>query len=612
MSEDRADDVSRLAGAISDGVDVDWRGEVARRPDLEATYAQLVKLETIARASRAAGVDPAAMTVDTTEPMTPTTDPPDRLPFEHWGPLKLIERLSGGGFGDVYRAHDASLDVEVALKLWHPVESDAVSEDDFLTEARRLARVRHENVLVVHGVAKFEGRAGMWTDLLRGQTLESYLEREGPIGAREAALIGIDLCNALAAMHKAGIIHRDVKTFNVMREQGGRIVLVDFGTAAEHAHEHVVGETGTFRGTPMTMAPEQFDHRHAGAPTDIYGLGVLLYRLVTGQYPVEGSSVYEIIGKHQGGLRVPLLDLRPDLPVGFVQVVEKAIATDPAQRYASAGAMQAALAGVMGVDPGASAPHPRGAGWRDRVRIRRPQLAAAVTVAAVVVVAMILLSNRRPANVPSESADAPDRSVVESATPADPEAPAPAPPLTASVRLFRTAPQGDEPLLTGATVHPGDGLSLEIQGSDAMHVYVLSEDQNGETFVLFPLAGLDLQNPLPSGRSHRLPGVIDGQRVNWKVTSAGGEETLIVIASRVPQRGLEQEIEGFPAATRDQPVVYGRVSEEAMSTLRGIGGLGSAGPNGAAGASHLSEVLSGVSVADRSDLWLWQIQLENP
>ena len=102
-----------------------------------------------------------------------------------------------------------------------------------MNEARRLARLRHEHVVQVYGAEEHDGRVGLWTELVRGESLEEIVQRSGPLGAREAALVGLDVCAALAAVHGAGLLHRDVKAQNVMREGGGRIVLMDFGTGED-------------------------------------------------------------------------------------------------------------------------------------------------------------------------------------------------------------------------------------------------------------------------------------------------------------------------------------------------------------------------------------------
>src|SRR5204862_4304214 len=189
-----------------------------------------------------------------------------------WAHLTLLERLGGGTFGEVYRAWDRQLEREVALKLLKgvPGQGDDPEPSRITREGRLLARVRHPNVITVHGVDVHEGRVGLWMELLRGQTLEQQLNTRGAFGAREAALVGIDLCRALAAIHAAGLLHRDVKAENVIREDGGRIVLMDLGTGREIDRSL----TSDLAGTPLYLAPELFSGGTAGERTDLYSLGV--------------------------------------------------------------------------------------------------------------------------------------------------------------------------------------------------------------------------------------------------------------------------------------------------------------------------------------------------
>ncbi|MCX6629880.1 MAG: serine/threonine-protein kinase, partial [Candidatus Solibacter sp.] len=167
-----------------------------------------------------------------------------------WGPFELREQVGQGGFGEVYRAWDPKLQREVAVKLLLASRtSGAGAYESVLREARLTAKVRHPNVVSVHGVELHEGRVGFWTDFVRGKTLAALLAGQGSFGAREAALIGIELCGALGAVHAAGLLHRDIKPGNVMREEGGRILLMDFGLTHEAAG-------GGFGGTLPYMAPE--------------------------------------------------------------------------------------------------------------------------------------------------------------------------------------------------------------------------------------------------------------------------------------------------------------------------------------------------------------------
>ena len=159
-------------------------------------------------------------------------------------------------------------------------------------------------------------------------------------------------------------------------------------------------------------------------------------------------------------------------------------------------------------------------------------------------------------------------------------------------------------------MEPGDKLYLELTGDDAMNVYVFNQDEKGSVFVLFPLPGLDMANPLPPKQSNRLPGSRQGVPESWQVTSAGGSEELFVVASRTPLAALEQELAAVPRARPGAPVQLG---DELLHTLRGIGGMEPSEVEPTK-APRLSEVLAKVSEdpARSKDLWVWQTRLANP
>jgi eukaryotic-like serine/threonine-protein kinase len=262
-----------------------------------------------------------------------------------WGPLELRRTIGRGRFGTVYVAWDPGLEREVALKILRGAgQSTAV-----IQEARLLARVRHPNVVTVYGVDRDQNAVGLWMELVEGLTLKQVLAVQGVLGAHEAALIGIDLCRAVGAVHNAGLLHRDIKLQNVMREQGGRIVLMDFG-AGEVRSEPTSGSQRV-TGTPVYVAPEIFGGAPATIASDVFSVGVALYHLVTLRYPVEGKTVEEVAAAHAKGEIIPLSDRRPNLPGSFARVVESALERDPARRYRSSGAMQQDLVSALELDP---------------------------------------------------------------------------------------------------------------------------------------------------------------------------------------------------------------------------------------------------------------------
>ena len=274
-----------------------------------------------------------------------------------WGEFRLLSELGRGGFGRVYHAWDPTLTRDIALKVVRlPDDTQAAAA---LNEGRMLARVRHRNVVTVYGAQRIGDEVGVWMELIRGRHLSQVIREHGPMGAEEATVIGISLCQALAAVHGAGLLHRDVKANNVMRESGGRIVLMDFGTGRETES----ALAGDLAGTPVYMAPEVIDGGPASTRSDLYSVGVLLYYVVTGEYPVAGRSLLELTLAHRRGERRLLADRRPDLPDGFIRTVERVLAPDPANRPASAGAMMrdltSALPGPIGPESlGLAVPNP--------------------------------------------------------------------------------------------------------------------------------------------------------------------------------------------------------------------------------------------------------------
>ncbi|HVN75772.1 MAG TPA: protein kinase [Thermoanaerobaculaceae bacterium] len=342
----------RIAEAIADETPVLWDADADATPEERLRLEKLKALEAVASAYRS--LHASAPAGEDSSPSGGRHDAAREAALFAWGHLRVLEKLGDGSFGEVFRAYDPLLDLEVALKLRRAEDAaPAAARRHFIQEARRLARVRHPNVVTVHGADVHDGRVGMWTDLVTGHTLEEWIGQEGPLSAEEAALIGLDLCRALAAVHKAGLVHGDVKTTNVMRERGGRIVLMDFGAGREIAvGGGRAGAAGTL-GTPIVMAPEVLHGQTPSPGSDIYSLGVLLYRLVSGRYPVEAATLQELQERHGRGAVSPLRDTRPDLPAEIAAVIGRAMAPAPGGRYASAGAMEHALLGWLAAGRGA-------------------------------------------------------------------------------------------------------------------------------------------------------------------------------------------------------------------------------------------------------------------
>ena len=208
-----------LGTEVSDGASVDWDLVAGSAPNDEARTLvnNLKRLEAVIQGHRSAASEPAS-------------EPPDpgASSTRHWRHFVLFESVGAGAFGTVYRAWDTKVDREVALKLLSAGGSTSRSP---LSEARHLARIRHPNIVTVYGAEQDQEVVGIWMEFIQGETLAAMIRNRGPMSAREVVGIGVDLCRALSALQGASLLHRDIKAHNVMREVGGRIVLMDFSGA---------------------------------------------------------------------------------------------------------------------------------------------------------------------------------------------------------------------------------------------------------------------------------------------------------------------------------------------------------------------------------------------
>ena len=571
-----------VAGSILNGAAVDWDGVKQQTSDATAgkVVTELQTLERIAAFHRERAAEPP-----TDEP----TAPVDVGPLGRWGHLTLLERIDKGSFGSVFRARDPKLQTDVALKLAALRDGVAIDPAGALTEARLLARVRHPNVVRVHGVDVIDGHVGIWMELVDGESLAALLRRQGPLSAREAALIGADLCHALAAVHRAGLIHGDVKARNVMREAGGRTVLMDFGTGKEIGVRPASPASGLdLAGTPLYLAPEVFLGEQRSKLGDIYGLGVLLYHLVTNQYPVEGRTRAEVETAHARGVRSRLRDVRPDLPVAFVDAVERAIAVDRRDRFQSAGAFEAALSQFLGRRAPMPGPWP---------------LAAAVVAVAAVIGVIVVVGRREPRSVPEPAATQPAQAGAPSRSSAA---------YRIDTALYTTRDGGATRLRFGDRVATGDKLFAQLRVSAPTYVYIVNEDDRGESFLLFPLPGQAADNPIAPGGPTRVPGTHGGD-VSWKITTTGGREHFLIFASPERLQAFEEVFAALPRPSFDRPAISARLSNETVSKLRGVGGLGAEPVQQTSlglATIFTSPLTDGEETA--SGLWVRQLTVENP
>ncbi len=523
------------AGQISSGVPVDWNKvqDQVSTSDEAAVVEELRSLERFAQITEA----------------IPAT----------WGRFQIVSEIGRGTFGTVYCAIDPTLRLEVALKVIRSrIPGIPIDQDKALDEARRLVKVKHPNVVRAYGAELIDNEVGLSMELVKGQTLDEIVTRQAPFSANEAAVIGIDVCRALAAVHRADILHGDIKAHNVMREQGGRTVLMDFGTG-RRLHREPARPGNDFAGTPLYIAPEVFAGRPRTPGSEIYSLGVLLYFLVTGSYPIEGDSRTVIERLHdQSARRKPLRDVRPDLPDVFIRVVEQATAESPDQRFRSAGELEAALVRVLA--PASDVAQT----WRKLALV-----AASIAVVATAWFTGNRMLTQRPPGEAVTIAVSPQEAVASTPTPGTTSST----PYRIESAFYRETGGRVERLRPGASLTAGDALSLQVQTSIPMYLYVVNEDEQGESYLLFPLPGHALQNPLPPGQRHRLPNMQNGELLSWQVTSSGRREHFLIVASPERSTNFDELFATLPQPARGRPLHNAKLSTEALGLLRSVGGL---------------------------------------
>ncbi|MGW4650521.1 protein kinase domain-containing protein, partial [Kitasatospora sp. NPDC004289] len=216
---------------------------------------------------------------------------------------KLTERVGGGGMGDVWRAEDAVLEREVAVKIMHPgLLEDRNFTERFRREARILATLKHPGIVHVHdygepGEGEGERIAYIVMEFIDGKPLNEVLTADGPMVPAKALGLMADALDALHAAHQRDIVHRDIKPSNLMLRSDGGVTVTDFGIAHAMAGTKIT-TTNSVLGTALYIAPEQADGGSSSPASDLYSLGVVAFELLTGQLPFTGETVLEIVLKH--------------------------------------------------------------------------------------------------------------------------------------------------------------------------------------------------------------------------------------------------------------------------------------------------------------------------
>jgi eukaryotic-like serine/threonine-protein kinase len=258
------------------------------------------------------------------------------------GRYELHELIGEGTFGRVYRGYDRRLARDVAIKVIKPWwAADPDWADSFGREAQLLARISDPGIVQIYDVGHAEEGLYYVTELVEGESLAALLRRGGALAPWRACEIAEWLCRALERAHAEQIVHRDIKPANVLISRRGDVKVGDLGIARLADGGTTDGGTATIVGTPRYMAPEQASGQPVTPATDIYSAGIVLFEMLAGQPPFGGESAVEIAMRH---VQQPVPPLPPGTPGSLEQIVVRALAKDPGERYQSAAAMADDLA----------------------------------------------------------------------------------------------------------------------------------------------------------------------------------------------------------------------------------------------------------------------------
>ncbi len=298
---------------------------------------------------------------------------------------RLIERIDEGGAGEVWRARDEKLDRDVAIKLLG-ADADDAFRARFADEARRAAAVVHPNVVTVFDEGRDGADAFMVMELVPGKTLREIVAERGPLPPHEVSRLIKQVAGALDAAHAAGVVHCDVKPANVIVDPVGVAKLTDFGIARAARDR----DEQELLGTARYIAPERVEGGPVTARTDVYGLGLVAYELLTGRPAFDGATSEELVRERLVGPPPSLRHARVGIDDRLDTIVGRALATVPDRRYASAGAFARAFGEVADRDSDPTSSLGRVGGVRTGRAWTMPRLDSSVAILAVLAILVAL------------------------------------------------------------------------------------------------------------------------------------------------------------------------------------------------------------------------------
>ncbi|MDH4218821.1 MAG: protein kinase [Candidatus Aminicenantes bacterium] len=252
------------------------------------------------------------------------------------GRYQIIEELGKGGMGKVYKVHDTKIKEKIALKLIKPeIAKDKKTIERFSNELRLTRKIRHKNVCQMFDLGEDQGTQFITMEFVPGEDLRSLIRRIGQLPIGKSISIAKQICEGLTEAHRLGVVHRDLKSNNIMIDKEGNVRIMDFGIARSLEAKRITG-AGVMIGTPEYMSPEQVEGKDVDQRSDIYSLGVILYEMVTGRVPFEGDTPLSIAVKHKTEAPQDPKELNDQLPSDLSSLILRCLEKDKEKRYQKA------------------------------------------------------------------------------------------------------------------------------------------------------------------------------------------------------------------------------------------------------------------------------------
>lgn len=257
--------------------------------------------------------------------------------------FQILQELGRGGMGIVFLALDKQLKENVAIKVLSPfLSNDSESLERMRREVTAARKITHTNVIKIYDIAEANGLHYITMEYFPGENLRQFIMRKGPLSLQEGLQIALQICDGLEAAHTQGIIHRDLKSQNVILNDRGHAKIIDLGLARTNQLDGMTA-TGLIMGTPEYMSPEQVMGKRTDERSDLYSLGIILYEMFAGRVPFKGDSPISVGFQHVKESLIALKSVQPSVPDQLSSIVDRLLQKDPAHRFQSAQELREAL-----------------------------------------------------------------------------------------------------------------------------------------------------------------------------------------------------------------------------------------------------------------------------